>query len=264
MKKKRFWNEHATHWQWLSGLFSVAILRYFVVWFSIVPVFLSLFRAIPGKIEINFGKAVLEITPQLPFGWYLLWLSSLCYTAALFIYALRCPEFIKKYPNFGVYSSYGHSPRWLVWAAYEVANEGGRAWNKLAEKLVLKGFASVAPGRPEVGGRPVVDRASTSYYFHWNGQNYVVAMPPPTGCCANPPVVAEAEREFFWEVFGAKSGGRSISRLIILLLLGVSAVLFLITLFQHICAAIPDVLEGLGFDALRLFELIAGVVVSFF
>ena len=48
-----------THWQWYKSFFSITILRYFVLWFSIVPMFALWFKQIPkGEITINNIKYI--------------------------------------------------------------------------------------------------------------------------------------------------------------------------------------------------------------
>lgn len=241
---KKIMENHRTHWQWYRDFFSVGILRYFVVWFSLVPLAVHAFGKIPSVVPLKIGDLLLVLRLDLPFNWVLLWVASLCYTLALFIFVLRCPDFIKKYSSFIKYKDYGHSSRWLVWLSHDVFSEGAGPWDLLKERLVKKGYA--VPLDPAVGrvDGVAVDAEVTSFQFDSSSSRFVFKMPiiGPNGLVLKDKT-DEAEREIFWEVFGAQSGGRWRSRASIIVLLFAALVLFLVVLIQHIWAAVPYVVE---------------------
>jgi hypothetical protein len=110
-----------THWQWYKNFFQLAIFKYLITWFAVVPILAKILMGIPEKIEIqtaHFFKIVLHIA--LPFKWELLWLSSLSFVIAFVLYKIFCPRFITTYSSFSDYKLYDHSPRWIVWESAEV------------------------------------------------------------------------------------------------------------------------------------------------
>src|SRR4051794_14633667 len=103
----RFWHSrrtrgHKLHWQVFRDLFSIQILKYFVVWFSIVPIAVYVLQGVPENVRIFVtSDQPISFTLGLPFNWVVLWLASLAYTAALVIYKVFCPTLISRYHNFG-------------------------------------------------------------------------------------------------------------------------------------------------------------------
>lgn len=236
--KKALLDQHRTHWQWYREFFSVAILRYFVIWFSIVPLALHVFQAVPA--EVHWGGWSIDFRPSLPFSWTILWFASLAYTAALVIFTVRCPEFIKKYPTYSHYKAYGHSPRWLVWLTFDVMNKRGAPWEKLFGRLNAKNYLDVSERSGALPAEPEVLDYGTVLSFKRDGTRYEFVM--PRGAPGDTEI---AEQEIFWEIFGAHSGGQRVWRAIIIGLLVVALVLFSIVLVQHISAALPTALGNL-------------------
>lgn len=243
---KKILADSRTHWQWYQDLYSMAILRYFVLWFSVVPLVLKSFDQLPFSIKIKSSDVSIFFEPELPFSWVLLWIASVCYTASLLIFVIRCPGFIRKYPSFNRYQEYGHSPRWMVWLVEEARKEGGDTWDKLKNRLLDKGYAhSVSESNDKVGD-VLVEKSTTRVQFKDKSGTYEFSMPINDASGRILEYETDvAEREVFWEVFGAQSGWREKSRGAIILLLCFAAILFSIVLIQHICAAIPYVFKAI-------------------
>lgn len=231
--KKPLLDHHRTHWQSYREFFSVAILRYFVVWFSVVPLALHVFQSVPAQVVV--GDWSLDIRPSLPFSWTALWIASLAYTAALAMFTWRCPQFVRKYPTYKHYQEVGHSPRWLVWLAAEVLEAGGPPWEKLFDRLKAKNYLDVVECTHEIITEPLVQEKGTVLRFMHDGACYEFLMPRPC-----PGATAVAEREIFWEIFGAHSGGQRFWRGAIIVLLMFALLLFMLVLAQHIWAALPS------------------------
>jgi len=237
-KKKPLLDQYRTHWQWYREFFSVAILRYFVVWFSIVPVALHILQAVPAVIHV--GSWSIDIRPSLPFSWTTLWFASLAYTVALIIFTVRCPDFIKKHPSYTYYKAFGHSPRWIVWMTYEVLNGGNEPWEKLYDRLRAKGYLDVVPFTNDLLEEPKVLDRGTVLSFSRDGVQYEFVMP------RNGSEATEvAEQEIFWEIFAAHSGGQRAWRGAIIGLLFVALALFVVVLIQHVCSALPSAFGNL-------------------
>ncbi|QCO67533.1 hypothetical protein E5843_06675 [Luteimonas yindakuii] len=238
VRKKSWLDQYRTHWQWYREFFSVSILRYFVVWFSIVPIALSLLQAVPAQIQINAWSV--NIRPSLPFSWTILWFASLAYTVALLLFTACCPYFIKKYPSFAHYKSVGHSPRWLVWLAFDIMKSGGAPWKRLSKRLSEKGYLVVSKAAGDLPSEPEILERGTVLSFIMDDVRYEFVMPREDAEKTD-----GAEREIYWEIFGAHSGSRRLFRLAIILLLILALVLFGIVLLQHVCSALPAALGNL-------------------
>src|SRR5947209_136126 len=113
--RNKFW----THWQSYRGFFHIAVLRYLVFWFSLVPVFAKFLEKVPREITLNIGSHSFTLATELPFNWELLWLSSFLFVCAFFVYTFSCPRFVKNYSSYADYKTHMHSPRWIVWEARE-------------------------------------------------------------------------------------------------------------------------------------------------
>ncbi len=221
------------HWQWYRDLFSITILRYLVVWFSIVPIIISIYRNLPDELQIRVSQVTyfmdLDLEIILPFNWQLLWISSFFYVIALTLYYIFCPKFIKLYPSFAHYKEHLHSPRWIVWEAEELINDE-MALPKLYDRLSKKKyFRTTDPN--EAKGEVIVKENQTEITFTYDGVDNTLSF-PPLGVSEN--VILSQERDIFWEIFGRYSQSRKFFRLLIIGILSISALLFAIALSQHV------------------------------
>ena len=98
-------------WEEYQAFFQLIILRYLIVWFSLVPVIAGLVTQLPDPLPVTIMNVTHDIELVLPFHWQLLWLSSLFFVIALAIYKVFCPKFIHKYNNFSDYCKYKHHPK---------------------------------------------------------------------------------------------------------------------------------------------------------
>jgi hypothetical protein len=221
-------------WEHYKGFFHIEIFKYLVLWFSIVPILASILTGIPQPLNIDIGETSFQIAFSLPFNWKTLWVSSLFFCAAFFIYTIRCPKFIKRYNSYGEYKKFGHDQRWLSWEAKGLLNEKLEV-RKFVERLSTKGFIETKPkGTTIPDKQPTVERKQTVIYFEHDGRVHALGMPvfDKNG------IVPDSERGVFWEIFGRYSSSKFISRLAIVLLLLVSLGTFLSVLFQHIATGI--------------------------
>lgn len=219
-------------WEDYQTFFQLIILRYLIVWFSLVPVIAALVSQLPDPLPISISGVQYEIELKLPFHWQLLWISSLFFVLALGIYKVRCPKFIHKYNNFSDYCSYKHHPRWLVWEAHgllKIANKKQK--EKLRDRLLKKKylFEIDLDTDSELCDEPIVEEQQTEITFKLDGKSYKFGMPITENDTAN-----ESEKDIFYEIFGRYSESRWCARLFIKLFLAISLVLFLIVLGQHI------------------------------
>ncbi len=241
-----------THWQWYKSLFSITILRYFVIWFSIVPIFATLLpKNSDGKIILKNIKYVSDsslltdpntsgefeteffFNLALPFHWELLWASSLCFVIALILYSFFCPGFIKKYPSFKEYKSHYHSPRWIVWEALNIVKDKSEV-SKFLNRLKTKKYVIEQNSESMESNGVIVKELFTELVFDYKSKVYSLAMPIIKNSRIDSSTTDEAEREIFWEIFGRYSTSKPFWRILIIFFLIISLILFSIPVIENI------------------------------
>lgn len=225
-------------WEKYKGFFQVTVFRYLVLWFSIVPIVVTLLEGFQKPLVLmwNNQKIVLQLT--LPFSWQLLWLSSLLFFIALALYHWWCPPFIKKYNQFSEYQSYANDPRWLAWEAKHVAEDPSLV-AKFTQRLTTKKFLKVLPDDVswDLNDNPTVEEQQTTLRFQSEGKKYALSTPILD---QNNQPRADAEKGIFWEIFGRFSESKYSARLTILIFLILSSICFLVVLCQHIVFGIGE------------------------
>lgn len=231
------WKDLVPRWENYRDFFHISFFRYLVLWFSLVPVVAKLLESLPQRLFFPYTKtSSLVINLTIPFNWQTLWLSSLLFLAAWIIYIFRCPSLVKKYNNYGDYENYGHDQRWLVWLAVALLKKPrfpilNNDLQLLHERLLTKKYATNVSAC-EVRGitlcKPIVKEKQTVIFYEHANQYYSFAMPILDA------TIRDYEKGVFWEIFGRYSGSRLIERLIICLLLSLSALLFATVFFQHV------------------------------
>lgn len=217
-------------WEEYQTFFQLIILRYLVVWFSLVPVLAGLVSQLPDPLPITLLGVTHEIELTLPFSWQLLWVSSLFFVLALALYKAFCPKFVQKYSDFSSYSQYEHHPRWLSWEAHgllKIANIKEKI--KFRDRLLQKKYIVELGDNiaMDLCDEPSVQEKQTEISFRVDDKSYKLGMPIIDGDC-------HSERDVFYEIFGRYSESRWHVRLIIKMFLIVSFILFVVTLVQHI------------------------------
>ena len=203
-----------THWHNLDGYFKPIVTRFFITWFATAPLIASLIQNYPSIFV-------------LPFDWWILWLASLAYAVAFALHALKCPQFIKRYPTYPAYQARGHSPRWLVWefqGCWSSINAAGR--EKLGNRVVGKNYAIEASLNQKFQEEPKVLREGTIFQFPHDGKNYDITVKEDEK--------EDVVRDLFWEIFGRWTSSDTEMRLLIWVLLTTAMVLILLTVFQDI------------------------------
>jgi hypothetical protein len=207
----------AKRWEEYRDFFQLWFIRYFIGWFSLVPLLHRILRGLPNKIEISndwtgivpgvvFNPSkplVLNLT--LPFTWQLLWIASFLFFVAFIIYQVKCPAFVKKYNRYADYLSYGHDARHLAWEVSDLFRHPGVDKEKFVSRCLVKKFVLDAKEKFDSDEVQVKENAS-SFYFKHNDVPYEFSAPV---CCDVSNGLTgdhiEAERGVFWEVFGCYS-----------------------------------------------------------
>jgi len=240
--KEFFQNVKNKVWRWerYKTFFQVSIFRYFVLWFSIVPMIAVALSNVPGEINLNFGGQLIKINAELPFSWQLLWLSSLFFVIALGIYYVFCPAFIKKYNDYGEYLTYNHDYRWMAWEACHLLKHKIDL-NKFTGRVLTKKYAiaidtKVADEAKSKSGfeKPIVEEVTTDFYFENDGVNYKLSFPHYIKKDNKLVIDEYADKGMFHEIFGRYSESSTFARSLIIIFLSLSLALFLVVLMQHI------------------------------
>lgn len=213
-KFKKRWKHEQSNWQNLNVYFKPSLTKFFLSWFAAAPMLVGL-----------LDKYSLDYT--LPFSWWILWLASLCYAVAFFIYGLACPDFVKRYPYYPAYTAIGHSPRWIVWQFYylwEAADDSTK--KKISTRLIDKGSAVSATPDDKKLEEPQVSKVGTAFQFTTQGNTYELSL--------NESASDQEVLDIFWEVLARWANQGQIWRNTIWFLLFVSMCLVLVTVFEDI------------------------------
>jgi hypothetical protein len=232
-KYKTLFQRTIFRWEEYKQFFQITIFRYLVLWFSLVPIIAGMIENLPKKIDINMGGTILQIELSLPFTWQLLWMSSLFFAIAFSIYAIRCPNFIRKYNSYKDYQAFSHDVRWMSWEASRLlADANDQQKDKLIERLTTKNYLLELTKNDEFtkSPNPVVEEKQTVLYFEHKGKKYKLGMPVLDGESS----VTDSEKGVFYELFGRYSESRKLERTTIIFLLILSLILFVFVLFQHV------------------------------
>lgn len=185
------WTEVEGNWQKILPAFRPIILRLFVTWFALAPIFVRIFNNLPEQIEFFLNSVKYTINLSLPFSWQILWISSCFYFISYILFFFTCPRFIKTFPSFSKFLSEQHSPRFLIWELFRVWRDY-KSLKKLSKRLIKKSFALEVNEVPS-GDNPRVDGDGTVFWFLEGNNYYEVAM--------NENAEITRQRELFWEIY---------------------------------------------------------------
>ena len=217
-------------WEEYQAFFQLIILRYLVIWFTLVPIIAGIMTQLPNPLPITIFNVTHNIDLVLPFHWQLLWISSLFFVIALAIYKTRCPKFIHKYNNFAEYSKYQHHSRWLAWEAHSLLKiADNKLKSKLLNRLKSKEYVTQLDSNiaTNLCEEPTVGKDQTFIEFKVENISYKFGMPIIDGA-------EDSDKDVFYELFGRYSESRWMARLAIKVSLIISLVLFILVLIQHI------------------------------
>jgi hypothetical protein len=212
------WQGEPSHWHNLDGYFKPIVTRFFITWFATAPV-------VAGLIE-NFPDWL-----QLPFDWWILWLASFFYAVAFTVHTWKCPPFTKRYPNYGAYRAWGHSPRMLVWEfqkCLRALDENSR--NKLEERVIEKSFALKASPNEIYQQEPQVTEAGTVFQFLRGADAYNVSVKADDD--------DDFVRDFFWEISGRWTSSNLVARTVTWIFLGLALLSVAATVVQDILSVV--------------------------
>lgn len=218
-------------WQFIRRYYPIALIRSSLFWVAAMPIAIKVMEDLPDQIEISFGTdKVYELTLALPFTWWVLWAASFSYLLSYSIFALFCPEFIKRYGSYSDYLVEGHSPRWLPWVASKLFDQNmGR--KKFVKRLTDKGY--LVPSERTKNEVAVEDR-HTVWVREIDGSYFEFSMPRYRDGELDDDLTDTANKEVFWEVFARYADSRFCLRWLCKTLVGISLAAFAWVVLQNL------------------------------
>lgn len=254
---KKFLKKPHTHWQSYKNLFQITVFRYLVTWFAIVPFLALLLKNLPQEFKIDALHTKFEYSFNLglPFSWQLLWYSSLSFVIAYVLYIIFCPSFIRKYNSFKDYIAMMHSPRWVIWESKNIFKKKmdiDKFYERISTKKYIATVSDVVfeAKKNDYNQKKkdyddefkdygvIIEEKQTMLYFKYNNKSFGLGLPILSNNIEDKQQTSLVEKELFWEVFGRYSASFSFVRIVILILLGISTILFSIVLIQNIIAGL--------------------------
>jgi len=148
-------------WSTMRSVLEAKVISSISVWLILVPILVNFTSEFPtfyyaapfsGKDDLTF---VLEI----PFNWYLLYFSAICFAVARLLYVIACPQFIRKYGSSASASSDGVTAELVKdYASAYLTDRGRKRLNRNSpEGRRLNSFIQELTGETNAVGQ------------HWDG-----------------------------------------------------------------------------------------------
>lgn len=110
-------------WITIRDLNQNKFLLSFNVWLWLVPILAKIFQHINNPINFSiFGTNIL-INLQLPFSWQMFFFGALFISIGNILYSVTCPEIIKKYKTYHVFTSDCNSSYYLAFLYNQLVKE---------------------------------------------------------------------------------------------------------------------------------------------
>lgn len=96
----------------------------------IIPILVKLTEFLDNPFTLIVGQNSIKLNLELPFSWYLFYFGAISIAIGTFIYQIFCPNFIKKFQNYGQFVDAGESDNYL-----------SQIESKYAKHKKVKGFS---------------------------------------------------------------------------------------------------------------------------
>lgn len=239
MKLNSLWQDGLKyHWQWYKYFFSLSYIRYFGTWFAIAPSIAIIVENASNNNSFCINNACVQYHFDLPFSWWILWVSSLLFIFSFALYQYFCPKFIKDYSSYADYEAARHSPRWAVWESLYLLEDaracpGAYDIDKFVSRLIEKKYAQKTQediSEPQVD---VFERQSVLKFAH-AGSSYEMSMPKFCSTGEETSIDNVATYEVVWEIFGRRASSYKGIRMLIFVLIKLTWLAVLFTIAQNI------------------------------
>lgn len=100
-------------WSMINSLGKMKFSKSSYYYLVIIPILVKLTEYLENPFSIPLGQNSIKLNLELPFSWYLFYFGAISIAIGTFIYQVFCPNFIKKFQNYGEFINTGESDNYL-------------------------------------------------------------------------------------------------------------------------------------------------------
>lgn len=101
------------NWSLINSLGEMRFSKSSYYYLVIIPILVKLTEYLDNPFTLIVGDNPIELNLELPFSWYLFYFGAISIAIGTFIYQIFCPNFIKKFKNYGQFVDAGESDNYL-------------------------------------------------------------------------------------------------------------------------------------------------------
>jgi hypothetical protein len=223
-------------WQYAVDISRLPYLRTASIIIALTPIAIQLVHALTTE-----WKVALELPPSV----WLLWGASVAFIASWVVLAMRCPQFIKEYRDFGEYLRRAHSHRWIVWEFFS-SIKTIKLWQAIVRETEEKGI-TISPAATQdpqvfaacpifvdgpdptqiVVGKPVNLNRDIYLPIQYFGSKRVLVLQE------DDPKLQQKEKELYWILYSQAAKERSIARFLFWILISIAVLLVAINVLHN-------------------------------
>jgi hypothetical protein len=241
------------HWQWYKSIFENTTFNYYLTFFTIIPLLITLFGDFPNALHFEFCNYNIQITKSIMFA--LLVSSAILFIVNYYLYFLFCPRFIKDYGSYKDYKSFEHSPRWLVWLSESLILRNIDNSHFIDRMLEKKYLTEITAAESKIPADKLTDidvkSNQTTLNFKYNNKFYSLALPILKDSAIDKDATGIAESEIFWEIFEVYASSWKLIRYLMIGIIVLCAILFSLSLFILIIFVFELAFMGKAYQAIR-------------
>lgn len=118
------------NWSLINSLGKLKISKSSYYYLVIVPVLVKFTEYLNNPLVLIIGDSPIKLNIDLPFSWYLFYCGAVLIAIGTFIYQIFCPNFIKRFQNYGEFLDAGESDNYLTQIESKYAR--GKKINKIS------------------------------------------------------------------------------------------------------------------------------------
>src|SRR5690606_4481174 len=101
------------NWSSINSLGKMKFSKSSYYYLVIIPILVKLTEFLDNPFTLIVGQNSIKLNLELPFSWYLFYFGAISIAIGTFIYQIFCPNFIKKFQNYGQFVDAGESDNYL-------------------------------------------------------------------------------------------------------------------------------------------------------
>ena len=127
MCTSEFWPDRILlPWSAFNALGRNRIVRSSYIWATLVPVLAKMLSSISRDFKLPIFSLDIRLVLGVPFTWEILYYSSVCFAIATLVYAVFCPDIVKRYDKYSDFQAEGKGSDQLVSYAFGVSADRTR------------------------------------------------------------------------------------------------------------------------------------------